>query len=233
MTVTDPQGSDEVRRYRALASPIRARLLEALRADPDLDTATLAERVGLHVNTARSHLNLLEEAGLVRAVDEQRDRPGRPRRLYRAADPAPDAGHDAANYRFLAAVLASYLGATADDPRAAAEQAGGAWGSFVVDTPPPFRTLAPEDAIDRLVQMLEGFGFAPDLDTTDPDAPVLRLRRCPFLAVARDHADVVCSVHLGLMRGALSELGVDVEVEDLVPWAEPDTCVSRLRVPTG
>jgi putative alpha-1,2-mannosidase len=59
------------------------------------------------------------------------------------------------------------------------------------------------------------------------------MRRCPFLEVARDHQDVVCAVHLGLVRGALSELGVDVQARDLIPWAEPDACITHLSVPSS
>ena len=55
------------------------------------------------------------------------------------------------------------------------------------------------------------------------------LRRCPFLDVAREHQDVVCSIHLGLMRGALDELG-DVQARDLIPWARPDAYVAHLQI---
>ncbi len=233
MTAPERTTTAETRTYRALSSQVRTRLLELLRAEPDLDAGTLATHLGLHVNTVRTHLNVLEEAGLVRPVVEERDRPGRPRLLYRVVEqPDEDAATgDTDGYRFLAGVLASYLGATSEDPEAAAEQAGTAWGRFVVDTPAPFSTVAPEAAVRRLVDMLEEFGFDPELDDRDPAAPRLLLRRCPFLDVAREHQTVVCSVHLGLMRGVLDEMGVEVEAQDLIPWAEPDVCISHLQVP--
>lgn len=218
--------------HRALSSPVRSRLLELLRDEPDLDTAALADRLELHINTVRTHLNVLEEAGLVEAVVEERARPGRPRLLYRAVgdDQHPAPAADDAGYRFLASILASYLGAAFEDTSAAAEQAGQAWGGFVVDKPAPFTKLDPGEAVDRLVAMLDEFGFAPELDDQDPDAPGIVLRRCPFLDVAREHQEVVCSIHLGLMRGALDELGVDVQARDLIPWAQPDACVAHLQV---
>lgn len=235
MSTPEPSPSPDVRLHRALASPVRTRLLEVLAGEPGLDAAALADRLGLHVNTVRTHLNVLTEAGLVAPVVEERDRPGRPRLLYRVVGPqliGPplDGSPPAGGYRFLAAVLASYLGAISPDAAAAAEQAGEAWGGFVVDRPPPFTELTPGAAVDKLVTMLDEFGFAPQLDDEDPDAPRLLLHRCPFLDVAREHQDVVCSVHLGLMRGALAELGVDVTAEDLIPWVEPEVCVSHLRV---
>jgi predicted ArsR family transcriptional regulator len=233
MSSPDPRASDEVRVHRALSSQVRTRLLEHLRREPDLDASALADRLELHVNTVRTHLAVLEEAGLVDTTAERRDRPGRPRVLYRAAGvptgPAPLA--DDRGYRFLAGILASYLDATTEDTAASAERAGAAWGRFVVDRPPPFTELAAEDGIDRLVGMLREFGFDPTLEQDGPAGTRrVLLRRCPFLDVAREHQEVVCSVHLGLMRGALDELGVGVEAADLLPWATPEGCVSHLRV---
>lgn len=235
MTLPERSAAAEQQVYRALASPVRNRLLEVLRDEADLDAATLAERLGLHVNTVRAHLNLLEDAGLVDAAAEDRDRPGRPRRLYRArADEPPSApGDEGGGYRFLAAILASYLNASGDDGSAAAEQAGRAWGGFVIDEPAPFSRLDPEEGMNRLVAMLEEVGFAPELVREDDASPRLLLRRCPFLEVAREHPEVVCAVHLGLMRGALDELGVDVQAQELIPWAQPDGCVAHLHLGTA
>jgi predicted ArsR family transcriptional regulator len=239
MSPPDRDTTPGLRVHRALASPVRTRLLEVLRGEPDLDAVGLAARLGLHVNTVRTHLGLLEEAELVEARAEERERPGRPRLLYRVTPDEPRAttgtetGTDQGGYRFLASILASYLGATTRDTSVSAERAGRAWGGFIVDKPAPFAELEPAEALDRLAAMLGEFGFAPEVDDTDPEHPSLVLRRCPFLEVAREHQDVVCSIHLGLMRGALDELGVDVQVRDLVPWAQPDACVAHLRVGAG
>lgn len=232
MTTPARSAASEQQVYRALSSPVRARLLEVLGDEPNLDAATLADRLSLHVNTVRSHLHLLEEAGLVDAIVEDRDRPGRPRLLYRARPGGgePASGAEEGGYRFLAAILASYLGGSVDDGSAAAEQAGRAWGGFVIDKPAPFSRIDPGEGIHRLLAMLEEVGFAPELDLEDEAAPRLVLRRCPFLDVAREHPDVVCAVHLGLMRGALDELGVEVQARDLLPWAQPDACVAHLHL---
>lgn len=228
MTPQHEAGDDE-RMFRALSSGVRTRLLALLRAEPDLDAAGLAERLGLHVNTVRTHLGVLEEAGLVVSEEETRDRPGRPRRLYRASDVAlPGAGDG--GYRLLAEVLAGYLHVSAPEPAAAGEEAGRAWGAHAVSRPAPFTGGGADDALRRLTAMLDDLGFAPALDPEDGGRPRIVLGRCPFGDVARAHEDVVCAVHLGLMRGALAELGTDVEVVDLLPWVEPDRCVAHLQV---
>jgi predicted ArsR family transcriptional regulator len=234
--MSGPTTDDRHRRvHRALSSPVRARLLDVLRAAPEQDAATIADRLALHVNTVRAHLGVLEDAGLVTATPERGRRPGRPRRLYRAvgdADPAAGATPDH-GYGFLARVLAGYLDATSEDAGAAGEQAGAAWGAHLVDRPQPFTTVTPAGAVDQLVQLLDEHGFAPEL-ADDGDGQVrVRLGRCPFRDVAREHQDVVCSLHLGLMRGALQELGGAVRAERLAPWAEPHACIATLTTVGG
>ena len=71
--------------HRALSDRSRVRILDLLQeAEASLDARELGTRVGLHVNTVRSHLRVLAEAGLVSARREERTRPGRPRVLYEA-----------------------------------------------------------------------------------------------------------------------------------------------------
>lgn len=228
----DAESGRGARVHRALASPVRSRLLALLRdSERPQDVHALADRLGLHANTVRAHLVVLAEAGLVSAQPEPRDRPGRPRLAYRATD-ANEVEHEpSGGYRLLAEILASYLAAAAPDPGGVAEQAGTAWGRYLVERPAPFQAVEPRAAVERIVAMLAELGFAPELDDTDPTAPRVLLRRCPFLDVAKDHQEVVCSIHLGLMRGALDELGVDVAARDLLPFVEPGLCVSHLEVP--
>jgi len=183
----------------------------------------------------RAHLAVLEKAGLVVSQPLGRDRPGRPRLVYRATTDAAGAGDTdggrGRGYAFLARILASYVAATVADPAAAAEEAGTAWGRHLVDRPRPFQKVGSAAAIERIVEMLDELGFAPEVDDTDPATPRVLLRRCPFLDVAKEQQQVVCGIHLGLMRGALDELGVDVEARDLLPFVQPNLCVSHLQVP--
>lgn len=224
--------SQEERLHRALANPLRRRILSTLRArDEPVDVQQLAADLDVHVNTVRAHLATLEEAELVASDPQPRDRPGRPRLAYRATAQATDVEADTPGYRFLAQMLAGYLSSTADDPSGVAQGIGTAWGQHLIDRPAPFEQLDTDEGIGRLVRLLDEFGFAPELEDEDGEHPHIDLRRCPFLDVAREHQDVVCAIHLGLMRGALDELGVTVEATALHPFVEPDRCVTDLKVP--
>jgi predicted ArsR family transcriptional regulator len=86
-------------------------------------------------------------------------------------------------------------------------------------------TSAPE-AMDRLLRLLDEAGFAPEPGQS-ADGPI-RLRRCPFGALARERRDVVCGVHLGLMRGALRQMGAPLDAVALEPFVQPDLCLAHL-----
>ena len=208
--------------HRALADERRAQLLEELRREPHgLDVQTLAHRVGLHQNTVRWHLGILSDAGFVTSRAAERVTPGRPRILYAAAPGVPEDGRD--EYRLLATILTGTVAGDDDGPRHA-EEAGRAWGRYLVERPAPLGRTTDEDAVEEVVELLDRQGFAPE-----PAEAGIGMRRCPFHDLAESNPDVVCAVHRGLIDGALEELGSGLEVEGLDVFVRPDLCVARLR----
>lgn len=215
----------------------RARVLAALR-DVGSPTAVgeIADRVGLHTNTARFHLDGLVELGLAERVIEDRTVPGRPRALYVATANAVETGRR--SYRLLAQILTSYFATHTRHPEQAAIKAGEAWGQFLTDAQPPFRRLDAPGAVGRLVDALDGLGFAPEAVTAGRQRRVL-LHHCPFRETAVEHGEVVCSVHLGLMRGMLRKMEAPLEAQRLDQFVEPNLCVAHLvkspspRLPAG
>lgn len=206
--------------------PSRDRVLAVLQAArAPLGVTDIAARVGLHPNTVRFHLDGLVEHGLAERHTEPRDVPGRPRTLYSAAADSPGAGRR--SYRLLAEILTSYLATQTRQPRQAALKAGEAWGRFLTDRPAPFHRVDAADATDQLVKTLDDIGFAPEAVTAGREKQIL-LHHCPFRETAVAHSEVVCSVHLGLMRGMLEELDAPVAAERLDPFVEPELCVTRL-----
>ncbi len=213
--------------HRALSDPSRVRILELVQeAEAPLDARELGTRVGLHVNTVRSHLRVLAEAGLVSARREEPTRPGRPRVLYEATAEPPDEPV-LASYRLLAQILASQLAGSERDPSARAEEAGQVWGAHLVRKPLPFTSISNEETIDEVIRLHERIGFRPELRRAKSGQEIV-LKRCPFQEVATSYQTVICPLHLGLIRGALAELGTGVEADWLEPFAEPGACVGHL-----
>jgi predicted ArsR family transcriptional regulator len=199
--------SDEY--HAALASPSRRQVLDALLDSPEpLDAAAIAARLGLHITTARFHLDQLAAAGLAQRRPGAEQRRGRPRMLYAPAGPPRDEHSRAQLIDVLAATLAVKDGHTADSVLA-----GRRWAES-------FPQPAAADPIAGLVEVLGRLGFDPE-----GDADVIRLHACPFRDAAREHPDVVCAVHRGLVDRLL---GGTIPSARLLPFVEPELCLVTL-----
>ena len=221
---TLPSGSQRLRRlrHRALAEASRVGILELLRSRREpLTVNDIADEMGLHPNTARVHLSILVEAGLVVETTAPGGAPGRPARLYEASGLEPD---EQSGYRLLASILAGHLSTHSRDPAAAAEAAGSAWGRRLVELP---RDGRDGDPLPPVIELLDRLGFEPESHRGERGVSV-ELHHCPFRDIANDHPEVACAVHLGIIRGALRELGSDAEAT-LQPFVTPLLCTAELR----
>lgn len=218
MQVMSP--SDDPDRHVVLADPTRRATLAALEAAPGpLGVRELADALGLHVNSVREQLRRLDRAGLVtvsRAAPVDRGRPGL--RYTRVAEPEDP-------YRLLAFALADQVAAQPGSKRVA-ETAGERWGREAAATASRRGDAAPADDLGIVLTLLDEAGFAPEPGSADPSE--IRIRACPFLPFDRRHLPVVCSVHLGFIRGALRELGSARDAIAIEPFVRSDLCVARL-----
>jgi predicted ArsR family transcriptional regulator len=192
----------------------RDAIVEALReAHGGLDAAELGRRLGLHPNTVRWHLGVLAGQGVITSGPERRGGRGRPTIVYRLT---PDgAARDRDEYRLLAELLTATV-AGMPDAGERSYATGAAWG----------RELAggSEPALETVVDLLDDQGFAA---TTDGET--IEMRRCPFWALAASSPEVVCTLHHGIIDGALEAAGGELAVDELLPFVEPTLCVARLR----
>jgi predicted ArsR family transcriptional regulator len=204
----------------------RAKVLDLLRAaGAPLGVRQVADRAGLHANTARFHLDALVDAGLAARAPQARSGPGRPSTAYCAVEGGGAAGQR--HYRLLAEMLSSLIAGVMPKPGQAAAEAGREWGRYLTEQPSPSRRLDADEAVERLTATLEEIGFAPE-PVAEGTQYQLRLRQCPFREVAQNHQEVVCSLHLGLIQGALARMRAPVTADRLQPFAEPSVCIAYL-----
>ncbi|TQJ50261.1 helix-turn-helix domain-containing protein [Phycicoccus sp. SLBN-51] len=205
------------------AAPSRAAaaVLDQLAAHAGpVTAAALAESSGQHTNTVREHLDALVEAGLATRERAESSGRGRPAWLYAATEVQQPVVRE---YAGLATALAMQLARTSTHPRDDAVEAGRAWGEQLAServTP-----SSPAGARREVVDLLTGLGFDP---TADSRVQTVRLRQCPLIAAAREEPEVVCSVHLGIVRGALESWHTRSDETSLVPFAEPGACLLHL-----
>lgn len=226
-------GRSGLSQHQALASASRMAVLELLRrrAQP-LGVGEIAQHVGLHQNTVRSHLDLLVGSGYAMRRSEAPSGPGRPRVVYEATA-APEGDN---SYRLLAEVLLQHLVTSCERPGQAGVQAGRSWAGWpgrgqhgneaaTANLTPP---VGEDAAIFAVVRMLGDIGFAPELSA---DGTSIYMHRCPFRELAESHPDVVCGAHLGMIQGALAELGAAVSATRILPLVEADLCITNLARP--
>lgn len=203
----------------------RREIVTALRGSGSpMTIAEIAHRLEVHPNTARFHLESLLRSGHVEQVDGTVVGPGRPPLVFRARRGMDPAGPR--SYRLLAGILAGQLGAE-PRARARARDAGRAWGAELMEQPAPWERITDAQATARLVDLLDDLGFAPEQQASSADGQVA-LRHCPFLELVESGAQLVCSLHLGLMQGAMAALRAPATVERLEPFVEPDLCLAYL-----
>jgi len=209
-------------------TPGQAAVADALEeaAEP-VTLAALAASMNLHPNTVREHLVALEAEGLVSRGRGAPSGRGRPADRYQLANPPGTA--QTGEYAALAATLAATLHRH-PEPAAEAVRGGQAWGERLASELPAPAGRGRGRLRAGVVALLDRLHFSPEADR---DATLIRLTRCPLLDAARQYPDVVCSVHEGIIRGALQHWGDPDPRPQLLPFAEPGACVLLLGRPRG
>ena len=115
------QGQTEA---RALGDPTRYRIFRYIAdAHPPVGVAELTDLLGLNHNAVRQHLALLKDAALVGEEHEHRNRPGRPRLLYRVNPDICGSWGTEGPYELLATLLSEVV-RTQTSPREVGHRAG-------------------------------------------------------------------------------------------------------------
>lgn len=204
----------------------RQLVLDMLRGSDNPRTVNaIAAELAVHANTVRFHLDALVGQGRVERLLGATGGPGRPPITYRASRSMDPGGPS--NYPLLATILADHLVTTTDNPTATATRLGRRWGPRLLGEPTGRPGGSKTAVLDRVGAMLDHLGFAPEPHNGRASKEI-RLRHCPFLALVGDRSDVICSLHLGLMQGAMKHLHGPVTVDRLDPFVQPDLCVAHL-----
>lgn len=214
----------------------RTAILNALRhTKVPLTVQELADDLGLHGNTVRFHLARLAKDGRVREGRVGPSGPGRPKLAYTAVEEQaaptekPVAQHD--SYQLLAQILAGYLATISDSPSKDAVAAGLEWGRHLTERPAPFSSISAEQAFDKVTTIMDTLGF--ETERGEGELPLLQVHHCPFRTVASERPDVACSVHLGLMRGALAEMGAPLLATELKVSHSTAPCLALFQSTGG
>ena len=201
----------------------RRRLYDFVAAQPQpVNRDEISSALDIERSLAAYHLDKLVDAGLLTASFA---RPsgvggpgaGRPAKHYSRTPTEVNVSVPARDYRLVAELLARAV---------QAEGAGAVRGALETAATEFGRELG-ADAPAGLAAMLQRRGYEPYRD-----GDVLRLRNCPFHAIAREHVDLVCGMNLALMRGLLSAFdGYADDVHAMLDPAPDRCCVAFVATP--
>jgi predicted ArsR family transcriptional regulator len=191
-------------RLAVLAEPLRRRLYEHVVAQPkpvDRDAAASALEIGRPL--AAFHLDRLVDGGLLEVEFHRRSGrtgpgAGRPAKFYRrAVDSHLEVSLPPRRYGLVAEILADGLD-RANQPEAvervmeAARDAGERLAG----------TVDPSTGRKGLIDALRRTGYEPHVD----DDGLIRLRNCPFHALAERHRQLTCSMNLALLESVTARV---------------------------
>ena len=194
----------------ALSNPVRRRLYECVaQASRAVSRDEAAASAGVSRSLAAYHLDKLVQHGLLEATfsrHRERSGPGagRPPKLYRRARREFALRTPPRDYQLLGDLL---VRAAQDDHsgavRGTLERVAYKYGRSVGEHSKENAT----DERNRLAGVLGLRGYEP----FEGDNRTLRLRNCPFEAVACQDPEFVCGLNLRLLEGVIDGLGVDAQ----------------------
>lgn len=217
MDTTHPIAPDD-----ALAQPTRARLFSLLgELRRPAGTAELAERLRLHPNGVRLHLERMEQAGLVARARARRGR-GRPPDMWVIAAGARPGGGAPRAYQDLARWLARAIGSGRRGLRGIEETGREIGGELA--------RPGNANATETLEASLTALGFQPSQESAPADGVTFCLGNCPYRDAVRENQPVVCTLHRGITRGLLDSFAPSATLAAFVPH-DPDEagCTIEIR----
>ncbi|MEU7567642.1 helix-turn-helix transcriptional regulator [Streptomyces fradiae] len=210
---------EDIDAIAVLQEPVRRRLYDYVAAQGrEVSRNEAAEAAGVARTLAAHHLDRLTEAGLLECASRRltgRSGPGagRPAKVYTRARAERSVSLPARDYRTAAELLAEAAEQAGLDPElcAAARRRGEALRGSATSC----------GSLEEAAAMLAARGYEPRLEgvegaegaagrgmeAAESTAPVVRMRNCPFHAVAQRFPPLVCGMNLALLEGLLGTDG--------------------------
>ena len=216
MAGSDSHGSGDVAAQisaiAALNEPIRRALYAYVVERPaPVGRDEAAEAVGITRELAAFHLDKLLEEGLLdveyrRLSGRSGPGAGRPAKLYHPSRRQVQVILPDRRYELVAQLMAEALEDKDSERAEALDSAARRFGESLGTE--ARRQLGRRVSLSRLLEtactVLRAHGFEPIRTEAE-----IRLRNCPFAAVAQEHISLVCGMNLALAQGLLQGLGVE------------------------
>jgi predicted ArsR family transcriptional regulator len=213
--------------HKALGDDTRFAIYRELAlATSPLSAQEIAERLGLHPNTVRPHLERMRDADLVAVETLHRGTPGRPQHRYSLAPGAPGLGGvESPAHTLLAGMLAAMAERAGADGLDAAAIGRGVGREAVAQE--GVRRTSAQACAATLNRQLDRLGFEPSPEEREQLTHIAFLR-CPFRELAEAYPELVCNLHRGITEGVVEAAGGGT-VEQFNTLYDRDHCSVVIR----
>lgn len=191
-----------------LSQATRARLFGMLgEIRRPMGTDELAQRLDLHPNGVRVHLERLREAGLI-TRERTRQARGRPRDMWLISPDARPGSEPPSGYADLGRWLARVI-----SPGRTSLRRVESTGRIIGQELAPDGDSSPEE---KLHAVLAAMGFQPHREPAEDGGLTYRLCNCPYRDAVQESPEVVCTLHRGMTQGLLDQISPETELRGFV-----------------
>ncbi|MDO4760568.1 MAG: helix-turn-helix domain-containing protein [Corynebacterium sp.] len=186
----------------------------------------IADHLGMHINTARGHLDELVEKGAVHTMSAPSSGRGRPSLIYKAR--VPDNRIVANEYLSLIQVLGQHLDATDSET---IQNLGQQWAKKMAASYSSGLegvSEGEEYEFEDLVANLTRMGFDPEVCTGANGEVSVCMHSCPFIDDSGSLGEAICDLHRGMMLYHTSRSGLEAR---LLPLKTGGSCVLEIHQP--
>lgn len=223
-----PRSSTELFPDTMRLSPKQSEVLSVLQKFPQgARAADIAQKMGMHVNTARGHLDELVHAGAVRVVTSPAQGRGRPSLIFQVR--VPDNRSVAEEYVTLISVLIKTLADKTQLDDFSSEQArviGREWAKAAASS-------HGAEALTPLYRTMRDMGFDPvtSAEQFDQEGRTdVELNACPFVTAGVEPSPFVCAIHDGYLEQAAADSGGRLNLK-LIPKSGNGVCRISVEKP--
>jgi predicted ArsR family transcriptional regulator len=206
--------SNIVKICEALSVESRANLLEHIyKKNKGASIEELSKVFRLHPNVIRTHLDKLQEVGIIESYEEKVGQ-GRPRKIYKKSKKGISIQYPQRRYELLSSLLLEIIKDSFDKSRI--EKVGEEFG----------RNLIKKYLLDKKISKINlntlwnavseifgGWGLMPKLVEITQDSVRWDAKNCIYYELALQHEDIVCFLHESIIRGMTKELNLNCTVE--------------------
>jgi len=189
----------------ALGDPTRFSLYRHVVSSPEpLSAGEVAEVFGLHRTVARSHLEKLTEAGLLRIGARRKPGGGRPAKIYSASPDRLEIQLPPRRYESLSQMLVRLAQRLDGGAVELARKVGWEHGRDLArGLPRSSRRGRRRPSLDAVMRVLEDHGCSPRVVEAADGRVVMEVGNCLYLEVAADAPEIVCGLSSGMLCGLL------------------------------